>query len=80
MDTSNPDNPTLCRAPGLDNPTIRNISIYSSIGIIGLFGNLLTLTVLFKSKRAMATTTNIFITSLSIADILFLCFTVPIQI
>ena len=71
----------FCRKTNLlDTRTVLYIAFYCCIGVFGIFGNLLTLLVLFKSKKATQTTTNIFIVSLSIADLLFLCFTIPTSI
>ena len=56
------------------------IICYTFIGVFGVFGNLLTLAVLYKSGKALQTTTNIFIVSLAFADMTFLLCTVPIGI
>ena len=51
-------------------------SLYCSIFLIGIFGNLLVTYVVLKNK-SMQNPTNLFITSLASADILMCCFSVP---
>lgn len=51
--------------------------IYSTIFIIGVFGNVLVCYVVFRN-RAMQTVTNLFITNLALSDILLCLLAVPI--
>ncbi|KAL3275961.1 hypothetical protein HHI36_020693 [Cryptolaemus montrouzieri] len=50
--------------------------VYTSIFVIGIFGNVLVCYVVFKNK-AMQTVTNLFITNLALSDILLCVFAVP---
>lgn len=50
--------------------------IYTTVFILGIFGNVLVCYVVFKNK-AMQTVTNLFITNLALSDILLCCFAVP---
>jgi neuropeptide Y receptor len=50
--------------------------LYSSILILGLFGNVLVCYVVFRNK-AMQTVTNLFITNLALSDILLCILAVP---
>ncbi|KAK9881624.1 hypothetical protein WA026_016494 [Henosepilachna vigintioctopunctata] len=50
--------------------------VYTSIFILGIFGNVLVIYVVLKNK-AMQTVTNLFITNLALSDILLCIFAVP---
>lgn len=50
--------------------------VYTSIFILGIFGNVLVCYVVIKNK-AMQTVTNLFITNLALSDILLCIFAVP---
>ncbi|XP_066291006.1 galanin receptor 2b-like [Branchiostoma lanceolatum] len=53
--------------------------IFTVIFCVGVFGNALVIVVLLRTGRELENTTNIFILSLSIADLLFIVFCVPFQ-
>lgn len=50
--------------------------VYTTIFIVGLFGNVLVCFVVFRNK-AMQTVTNLFITNLALSDILLCVLAVP---
>jgi len=53
-------------------------SIFSLIGVVGLVGNMLVVTVVVADgRRLMHGTTNVLITSLAVADLLFIVVCVP---
>lgn len=55
------------------------ISLYSTIVLVSLFGNLLVCYVIFKCKR-MRISTNILMANLAVSDLLMTVFNIPLNI
>ncbi|XP_966794.1 prolactin-releasing peptide receptor-like [Tribolium castaneum] len=62
----------------IHNPLVQSIffMVYTTIFVLGIFGNVLVCYVVFRS-RAMQTVTNLFITNLALSDILLCVLAVP---
>ena len=55
------------------------VTIYSIIGLFGIIGNLLVIFSIARVKR-MRSITNLFLLSLATADLLLVCFCVPVKV
>ncbi|XP_075258820.1 growth hormone secretagogue receptor type 1-like [Convolutriloba macropyga] len=53
--------------------------VYAAIALPGVFGNMLVLVVIAVNKT-MHTTTNFFLASMALSDLVFLCFSIPLNI
>lgn len=58
---------------------VPTVLVYSIIGLLGLVGNLLVIFSIARVKR-MRSITNLFLLSLATADLLLVCFCVPVKV